>query len=324
MSAQTPIDIPSALAAIRGPASAPAMPRADPRIMLLTSPALHRLLPGRLAVAMAEAYGSLLWRIRPAARERTRASMAAIVGATERAHEVEPLARRHLIERQVLKLLFWQPPQMEALMEPESLQRLRGAVASGRGVLLSGCHLGPFFEIVIPPFDGAPRNYRIGGDWFFAPLSADYAGRRLAHWWQKALARKSYMIPAGGCFPVIEALMRDGELVVIFFDIIGSRETTFLGKPVKLASGTARLALSTGALVVPMRTRRVGHRSWLDVATPLDPNDYADVGELHQALATTHSKLIIEQAHTLEDPRRAGAWEAGATAESWIAPQHQV
>ncbi len=245
--------------------------------------------------------------------------MAAIVGGTNRAHEIERLARRHVLEMHAVRMLFWQPLRAAAVDEASSAN-LQEALSSGRGILFSGSHLGPFFDLSAPLAGLARRRYSINGPWFFAPPSADYGGRRLVQWWRRTAQRDGHPIHASNSYQTVRALLEDGEIVMVTFDIPGSRETMFLGKRVSLASGTARLAFDADALILPARTRRVRGRSHVDIAPPLDCRNFADAAELHDALADIHSKLILELAETLEDPRRAGLWGEGATAEAWSQP----
>ncbi len=101
------------------------------------------------------------------------------------------------------------------------------------------------------------------------------------------------------------------------FDWPGSTQTEFLGKPVRLTSGTARLAAGTDALIVPAERRfqRLGART--EFGSPLDPGHHAGWRELHDELAARHTARILRRPAALEDPRRPGAWGAGATAERW-------
>jgi lauroyl/myristoyl acyltransferase len=297
------------------------MPRVSLPLALATSPRLHRLLPARLAARLGEAHGWIVWRSGATIREGARASMHAIVGGTERAHEADRLARRQIMEKYAQRMLFWQPPRT-AKLDEQSLHNVRAALSSGRGVVISSCHLGPFFDVSSAVVALGRHSFVVGGDWFFEPPKHDYAGRRVTHWWGKMVARKNHLVCAKNSLPTLQALLEEGEVTVIFFDIIGTRETIFVGKPTKLTSGTARLAFATDALVVPVRARRAGGRVWIDATPPLDPKDFAEPAQLHAAIADVHSQLVLEHPETLEDPRRAGAWEDGATAEAWIAPPH--
>ncbi len=319
MSTNVPPALGERMAEVRRPVVPPPMPRASPLVSLATSPMLHRLLPPRLAVLIGEARGAMLWHTRPPVREAAHLTMQAIVGGTERAHEAARLARRFVLEKNALTMIFWQPPRKSGIDEP-SRANLQSALASGRGIVLSATHLGPFFDVGSPLVDVSRRVYVSSGGWFFLAPTADYAGRRLAHWWRKPAARKQQLVSTGGSSEILRTVLEQGEIALLFFDVSGSRETIFLGKPVHLATGTARLAIETDAVVLPARARQERGRGFVDFAPPLDARQFADVGKLQDALAAIHSELILEHPETLEDPRRSGAWEHGATAEAWVSP----
>jgi lauroyl/myristoyl acyltransferase len=317
-----PIDVPAAPAAARDRVAPVRMPSVPLRAAMRSSPLLHRLRPGRLDVLVGELRGRIVWRRNREAREDARATMRAILAGTARDRELESLARRHVIETESNMALFWQPPR-DARMDAGSSAHLQSALASGRGVLLSCCHVGPWFDLATPVELNGRRAYAVFGDWFFETPTPNLWGRRLVHWQRKSAARKlERVIPASRSFVVIRDLLEAGEVVQSFFDMPGPHLTNFLGKPVMLADGTARLAVDADAVVLPARSRRVGHRSFTDFAAPLDARDFDDAEELHERLAAIHSELILEVAETLEDPRRDGAWEAGATAAAWISPRH--
>lgn len=298
------------------------MPRVGLGLTLRTSPLVNWLLPRRLVVATAELRGRALWRRHADARESSRATMQAILGGTARAEEQEALARRHLIEAEIMKALYWQPDQV-AESDAQSQANLQAALATDRGLLISVCHLGPYFVIGTPLTSRGRRFFSVAGPWFFDPPTPNLWGRRLAHWRRRIAARRiEHLIPASKSFPVIQALLEEGETVLSFFDMPGPQETQYLGKPVMLANGTARLALSTGALVLPMRARRAGHRVWVDIAPAIDAREFTDIEPLHERLAAVHDRFTLELAETLEDPRRTGAWEQGATAQAWISARH--
>jgi lauroyl/myristoyl acyltransferase len=245
--------------------------------------------------------------------------MSAILGEDAPQAKLEALAEQHLIEMEVERALFWQPwGRVHA--DAVSSQRLAEALSSDRGVLVSVCHMGPAgpgHAIVTSP---SRTLYSVAAPWFFAEPSHDYWGLRLARWRKLNHDRNQRPFPAPGSFPILQKLLEEGEIVLVQFDLPGSRETQFLGKPVMLTTGTARLALASDALVLPMRNRREGHRVWADIAEPLDSRQFSGYEALHDALAGLHGQWILEFPAMLEDPRRAGAWEEGATAERWARP----
>jgi lauroyl/myristoyl acyltransferase len=313
------VDLDAALAAAAQRSPRPAMPPAELRVRLKTSPALRRLLPTRLAVARAEAVGRARWEDADARRDALRATNA-IVAGTARAGDAEQLARQRLIEDEVGRVLFWQP-WGTTLLDERSAENLAAAYAPGRPVLLSMCHVGPYFLAMSALTSRGYHEVAMAAPWFFAPPSHDYWGRRIARWWRGIYPRHERVISTAGGFALFKALLERGETLLIYFDMPGSRATSFLGKQVMLGSGSSQLAFQTSAVVLPLRARRDGHRVWTDVMAPLDARDFADADQLHDALAAVHERSILEHAESLEDPNRSGAWEEGASERGWAKPR---
>jgi lauroyl/myristoyl acyltransferase len=316
MSAAESRDLTAAIEAAKRPLQPPAMPRAELRVRLRTSPGLRRLLPTRLVLRRATAKGRAAWE-NQMERERALASMNAILGGTPRAGEIEAGARRRLIEEEVQRALYWQPWRTSRV-EETSAANLKRALSSNRGVLISACHLGPYFLQMSAMSSLGHHPCVVAAPWFFEDPTPDYWGRRLARWWQGIAKRNERLVYSVGAFPVLSALLEQDEVVLIYFDMPGGTRTDFLGKPVMLSSGSAKLAFKTEALVLPLRARRAGNRVWTDVFEPLDPRDFAGADELHRALAAVHERSIFELPETMEDPNRAGAWENGATDSEWV------
>jgi lauroyl/myristoyl acyltransferase len=307
-------DLSAALDAVGRRPPAPRMPPVGLKIRIKTSPLLRSLIPTRPLVGRAVRQGRALWDHSREQRENAIATMTAIVAGTSRAGEIEALAREHLIEREVDKVFFWQP--WSPKIDDRSAALMREALSEGRGVVLSACHSGAYYLSMraLPARRG--QQYSVVGAWFMQTPSHDYWGRRLARWRKGA---KSRPVPARGSYPILAALLARGELVYLFYDMPGSRETHFLGKTAMLADGTARLALETDALVVPLRARRVGHRVWVQAAPALDPREHGGAEELHHALAAHHERWILEEPPMMADPNSFG-WEHGAGARGWSRP----
>lgn len=295
------------------------MPPAPLAVRLKTS-RLRELIPTGLVVRRAERRGRETWKQSGAAREDALAVIETIVGDTRSRSELAELAQQHLVEVEVERALFWQR-WVRPRKDPLSTANLEQALASGRGVLVSVCHQGPMGPGHAAITSSQRTLYSTSAPWFFEEPSHDHWGRRVARWRRQLYARNQRALSSVGAFAVLQLLLEGGELVLIQFDMPGSRETRFLGKPVMLTAGTARLAVQADALVLPMRNRRVAHRVWADIEAPLDPRNFADDRALHEALAAVHERWILESPATLEDPRREGAWEAGATATAWLRPE---
>lgn len=308
----------AAIEAARQPIVGPRLPPADLRTRLKTSIALRRLLPRRLVLARAIAKGERRWQD-PGERERAIATMTAILAGTPRAGEVQELARRRLIEDEATKALFWQPWRTSE-MDERSREATERAFSSGRRVIISACHLGPFFLQISPIAARGISTIAVSAPWFFAEPTPDYWGRRMARWWRGIARRQERLVYSVGSFEVLRALTEMDEVVLIYFDLPGSMRTDFLGKTVMLASGTSQLAHQTDALLLALRARRDGERVWTDVWEALDPRRFSSAEELHRAIAAVHERSILEMPEALEDPGRPGAWEGGAGTGEWARP----
>jgi lauroyl/myristoyl acyltransferase len=245
--------------------------------------------------------------------------MDAIVGSTARAEEVDELAREHFVGQEVLRNLFWQRWHYDRSDE-QSLAQLRDALSADTGTLVSWTHLGFFFKAGRSVVELGHDVFRVVGPWFFETPSNDAWGRRLAHWHNMLTDRHDLFVCATGSYPLLRSLLEEGKVVVIAFDVPGARETRFLGKPVMLTDGTARLAAETGARVLPTRALLRGAHVRQEYGPALDPRELGSADALHEALAAIHERWILDAPAMLEDPRRAGFWEEGAKPDAWAAP----
>jgi hypothetical protein len=308
------VDLVGALERARTPMARPRLPGGDLGMRVKTSPTLRRLVPTRFVVDRAVARGRAQWRL-PAQRAEALAAAEVIVSGTARAGELETVARQRLIEEEVERVILWQPCPT-VLHDRASEAHLRAAFSADRGVLMSNCHMAPAFYSCAVAAQMGRAVFVVVGEWMIEELSDGDWGRHVARRLSVLHHYGTHMVPARGSYAVLRELLAEREVVLLNFDVPGRHETEFLGKPVMLTTGTARLAFDTGALVVATRLRRERHRIWVDACSPLDPREFSGAPELHLALAKIHERLILECPAALEDPRRAGAWEQ-ATASAW-------
>ncbi len=296
------------------------MPPVPLRLRLATSTRLRRGVPTALAVARAERRGHRLWRESPAERERALETMRAIVTNTHREGDLEELAERHLVECEAWQELFWQPWRVSRFAG-DSLRLLRETTSSNRGTILSGAHVGPFFGVSRTLHSAGVLVFLVMGNWYYEQPSHDHWGRRCARW-RIGIPEVPVLRPRGS-YQVLAELLRRGCAASIYFDLPGRHETWFLGKPVMLVDGTARLACETDAVVLPQRVRRVGAHSELEYFEPLDPRDFSGPDELHEALARVHERLMLDDPAAMHDPRATG-WDDCATPERWTRPPREA
>jgi len=292
------------------------MPPAPLRIRLNTSTLLRRAVPTSFAVARAERKARRLWREDASARAHAIETMRAIVTGTPREGELETLAERHLVEAEVWEALFWQPWRPPSI-RGRSRERLMQASSSGRGLILSGAHLGPFFAVNLGVVTTGVEPHIVMGNWYYEVPSHDLWGRRSARW--RIGLPSSPVVRPRGSYAILADLLRRGLVTTIYFDLPGPHETMFLGKPTMLVDGTARLACETGALVLPQRARRHGAAIDVEYFEALDPGDFAGPDELHETLAGVHEQLVLEDPAALQDPAKTG-WENCARPDRWSRP----
>jgi hypothetical protein len=183
---------------------------------------------------------------RSGAAPSRRAAIDAIVGPVV---ERDALARQHLIEHAVREELIWRPWQL-AGARLEGREHLERAAAAGRGVIASLVHSGPFPAAAVSLTWVTPRTYAVVGRWMRVPGPDERLERRRLRWLASFEEAGVRTVDAPGSYPVLVEVLRAGDLVLLAYDAPGPYATMFLGRPILLGTGTARLAVETGALVV--------------------------------------------------------------------------
>lgn len=263
-------------------------------VRLYTSQLAHRLVPARVALALAAAVGTPGKR-HDKATERRQAEhlMKDLLLHTPRAGEARKLARRNVKEVARLRELFWRPWLVER-SRVIGQQHWHAAHAGGRGCLVVVGHLGGLF--VLPPvlWRHGFGVYSLSTQEYWEPMPPGFAGI-----W--TLRRRDYAeglgrgraIPSNLPPEVLVELLEGGASVLIAFDVPGSAATPFLGRSVALAGGPATLAFRTGASVLPMLPERHGTRIDVRLFEPLDPADHRDAASLRAAIAAVFERLVL-------------------------------
>ncbi len=278
----------------------------------------RRLVPAVITLRRARRRAARAWERDPALRAAARLRMAAIVTGTAREPELEALARRGVLEEAAWAELLLRPWLLTDRRRVHDADHLVSARATGRGVLVSYCHLGPFQGASSALRGHGSRPWHFAGPWLVTVPPPGPAGHHLRRW--QALTVRTgcrVLIAERGALARGTDLLRGGELVGSLFDVPGGTRTSWLGKPVDLASGSARMACAADALVVPLHSWRRRGRAHSAFLPALDPRDHDNPEALHRALAAVHERLILERPEALEDPRRTGSWEERATPTAW-------
>jgi lauroyl/myristoyl acyltransferase len=272
----------------------------NPFRRLYATVGFHRAMPWPVAREAVRVRAARLWRS-PQVREHACRSMEFVVGNTERAGEVEALARRWVFESLKRDELTWRPWQAPRfpVEGAEILTEVRGDAG---GAVLSFFHHGQHGGM----FGALARR----GHWSHVAvlpalleerLPGYQARRRRAHIAMAKLGATAF--PAKGAMDHMRELLASGELVGIASDVAGSTPVAILGRPASAASGAARLAFDLGVPVVPVTSHpRPGATQCFRVGHPIEPRHHADFRSVQQAIFDAQAPAILEWPEALMEP----------------------
>lgn len=259
---------------------------------LYATEAVHRLLPDRVALGIAWGVGWLSWYW-PSARRKAIARVSLTVKGTPREHEVRKLAHRELSINAIRAEAGWRRSMLRRA-PIEGRERLEAALASDRGVLLTGAHIGG-------PATGVLReqgvsSYSAVGAWLDpdAPIERrgyrHYRARARRRWGEESGTRWVIM---GGSFELLRALLERGETCTVFCDTPGRMRARMAGKAAHLASGPAMLSHQTGAIVVPISSLLDTRGPHVEILEPIDPRTLGGPQEIVDRLAEIYGELTV-------------------------------
>jgi lauroyl/myristoyl acyltransferase len=97
-------------------------------------------------------------------------------------------------------------------------------------------------------------------------------------------------------FPLLAERLKDNKVVCLMAERDLSRtgvQVDFFGEPTRMPAGSAKLAIETGAALVPVHCRFTDNSTVIEMHPPLDC-DSGDVGVITQALADVFARNIAE------------------------------
>lgn len=257
---------------------------------IYASARFHRLLPDPVALRLAALRGWLEWFV----VARRRAEALELAGAIRGVASAR-FARRRLIEDALRAELQWRPWMCRGL-SVEGYERFETARAqSGAGVILANLHAGPFLGLAHALAARGVKIYLPGGRWG-APTLDGLRGRWIAtqnRWVEEAGCR---WVPIGGSYPALRALLERGETCLMAVDVPGTLEVELAGRPARVRTGIARLALETGSPILPIVTLRRGWSFVGRIGEPIDPAGFADPATLTRHLVAVQSPVFLEEA----------------------------
>ena len=212
------------------------------RLLLPLAATLARLLPGRVAYALARGIAFGFWVANPSRRAAVRANLAR-VAPEKTPREREALARR--------MFATFAESLVDALRATgrvtiEGGELLRDALAEGHGVLLWSAHLGNW-ELAAAALAGTGLDV--------AALARAHDDREVEKFFD-ARRRKAGVRVVARCPGAREArrVLRSRGLLALLGDRrfgVGGRAVTFFGLPARLPAAPVALAQRTGAALVP-------------------------------------------------------------------------
>lgn len=281
---------------------AAARARADAGLTRLQARGTARVLyPYRAGLELARRRAELVWSSDARTRDDALRSMELVVGATRRAHEVEELARRHVFERYKRYELLARP-RTSARYAVEGLEHLLAREPGGPGAIISFLHHGHFAGMC-PSLERHGVALTVVSQSVptpaVPPTVHDLRRRQLR---ATITLYKATLVEAQGSYATVARLLREGHLVAIAADLPGSTPVRFLGRDLVVPSGAVRLALETGAPIVPVTACPDGPLQRVVVQPPLHPGRFDDAPSLLQAVFDRHAPAALTWPEGLERP----------------------
>jgi lauroyl/myristoyl acyltransferase len=252
-------------------------------------------MPLGLGYFLADALTEAHFRLFPARRHAALANLAVILPRADRRDRVR-IARRMMRSYNRMMFEFFRLPHMtrgELLraVEVRGREHLEQAVARGRGVIITCCHVGNWeLAAVVVAHWGHPLHAVAGvqfGRWLNAAVRES-----------KSELSIHTISPEDGFRSILRALEHN-ECVALMVDGDVYRHgvtVDFFGRETRFPSGPGVLAQRTGALIISGLCERVAPGRFRVVIEPaLDPARFESAAALNAAVATITERHIRER-----------------------------
>lgn len=292
----------SALEEFAPPEELPPLPPLGPVGRLYASTRFHRALPRAVDLGAVRARVERSWRRGGPERDAAILAMELLVGNSSRASEVTALAKAHMVESAYRSALLWRPWDTGALQMLDA-HHARDAMATGRGVVLSFLHHGPYVGLPVAVDRVGVHPYAPIAPFYFEDPVPGFRGHRDRQH-ATCLARGATTFNVAGGLRLMMDIVRSGRCLGIAPDLPGNLEVEVLGRRVLTAPGAAKLAQRSGALLVPiaMERHRGGPRARARMLPAIDPTDHETAESLQQALFDAHAPALLAWPEALEWP----------------------
>ncbi len=238
------------------------------------------LVPASIRNSFAERCGSLFFRVSHTYRDNVISNVMQVLGKTEEDAEVRATARSICLNSALnfMDLLTLTRRSGRYLMRSTHVvagdwSTINNAMASGRGLILVTAHVG-CFDFIGQSFLAHGLKLTI------------VTGRTTSRFifdgvtWLRSVRGGNFVEPTpSGVRAVIKALRR-GECAVFVADrdfFQNGRPATFFGRETTLPPGVTRIARDTGAVIVPIFTRRMRHGHELRIYPAMEIEKTSDI-----------------------------------------------
>ncbi len=214
-------------------------------------------LPTRIGYVVADATADIVYLLYPRLRAAMADNLRHVMGPEADDAAIRSAARRVLrnLARNyfdLIKLPRWKPEDIQRLVSAHNVQYLVDAVAKGKGVVLVTAHFGSF-DMAVQVL--AARSVQTN-----ILVEALKPERLLDHVVSLRKSQGLNVIPArSGALQAVLRALRRGEMVLFACDrdLTGdSPKALFFGQETGVPDIAVRMALRTGAVIVPVFNRR--------------------------------------------------------------------
>jgi phosphatidylinositol dimannoside acyltransferase len=240
-------------------------------LFILAEHTLSRL-PRRIGYLIATLVGDIIYLVSPRIRGSIASNIRRVLGL-----EADDAAIRRLVRGvlrnasknylDLIRIPRMKPEQIKSQVTPHGVQHLVDALAKGRGVMLVTAHFGSF--------DVAVQLLAVHSVRTTIPVEALEPERLLDHVVSLRRNKGLNIIPAkSGALQAMIKALRNGEIVLIACDrdVTGEApKALFFGEETRLPDMAVRIALRTGAAIIPVfNIRRDDGRYDVYVEPPIE------------------------------------------------------
>lgn len=221
-------------------------------LFILAEHTLSRL-PRRIGYLIATLVGDIIYLVSPRIRGTIASNVMHVMGAESDDAEIRRVVRGVLRNASknyldLIRIPRMKPQQIKRQVTPHSVHHLVDALARGKGVMLVTAHFGSF--------DMAVQLLAVHSVRTTIPVEALEPERLLDHVVSLRKNKGLNIIPAkSGALQAMIKALRNGEIVLIACDrdVTGEApKALFFGEETRLPDMAVRIALRTGAAIIPV------------------------------------------------------------------------